>query len=629
MRASARVYAGSVVLAGAAALVFVALPLGGAGQPEIAGLPTAGPLTERGLMLARFLYDLCGVATVGTLLAAAVLAPRHSPEKAACVRAAGWWALAWTAMALTSYVLTVSDVVALPVAELLATPDLIRTGATSIPQAQALLLVLAVAVAAGLATRLRRVPTWVPLVIAAFGLLPPAYVGHAASAADHDLALSALTAHLLAMALWVGGLGAILLHFRRSEDLRTVLPRFSTIALCCFAGVTVSGVAAAWVRLTAVSDLWRTEYGWFLLAKTAALVLLALFGWTHRRRTVTYVADRSVRHVFTRLAVGELIVMAVAMALAVGLSRTPPPTPATAAAGAHDTRLLEYDLAPFTPGALFTEIRLDPMILLLLALPALGYLIGMRRAGSWPLGRALSFYAGLVLTALVLLGGFGGYARAMVSVHALQQTVLTVVAPLLLCLGAPLTLAARATTTSSQYGHLGSRLAGRRLTVLSSAPVAYVMALLLLYRTDWLPWALSGHAAHLVTEFALFGAGLLVCWILAGVDPLPRSISWSVRAGTLAAVAAAHLVVGASLLFGPLAAADWFLLAAPPGAPDLFADQRLAGVAYVLVPLLPLSLLAVRLARSRPSTSIQVVAVPRSQYAQAVPVKEGGGAEQP
>ncbi|SEG99921.1 putative copper resistance protein D [Nonomuraea solani] len=624
MRASARISAGTAVAVGLVALVLV-LPLGGAAEPQIAGLPTAGPLTERALMLARFLFDLCGVGTVGTLLAAAVLAPRDSPEKAACVRAAGWWALGWTVTALLVYVLTVSDVVALPVTELLADPGLLRTGG-SIPQAEALLLVLAMTLATGLATRLRRLPAWVPLVVAAAGLLPPAYVGHAASAGDHDLAVSALTAHLLAMAVWVGGLGAVLLHFRRSASLRIVLPRFSTIALCCFAAVTVSGVAAAWVRLPEVSDLWRTEYGWFLLAKSAALALLAMFGWTHRQRTVDRVADRSVRHVFVRLAVGEVIVMAAAMALAVGLSRTPPPVPAAEPAGnEHD--LLEYALAPVSPSALFTEVRPDALILLLLALPALAYQIGTRRAGPWPYGRTLAWYAGLALIGFVLLGGVGGYARAMLSIHAVQQVVLTVVAPLLLCLGAPLTLAGRATTASSQYGRIGSRAPGRAL--FGWALVAYVPALPLLHRTGWLQWSLSGHVAHLATAFLLLGASLPVFWLLTAVDPLPR-VSWAFRAGALTVVAAVHLVVGVSLLFGTLAGADWFLVVAPPGAPDLFDDQRLAAAVYLLGPLLPLSLLAVRLLRARrPAPEQPEKALPRSQYARPVPVNEGAGADRP
>ncbi|MBE1583607.1 cytochrome c oxidase assembly protein [Nonomuraea angiospora] len=658
MRAATRVYAGSVVAAGVVVLV-AAVRFGGAGaEPAIAGLPTAGPVTEWALPLVKLCYDLCAVATLGTLLAAVVLAPAGSPEKGACLRAARWWALGWAVTAALSYPLTMSYVLPLPVTDLLADPGLLQYGLT-IPQARALLPVLGAITMVVLATRLPRLPGWVALAIAAFGLLPPAYVGHAASAADHDVAVSALTVHLIAVSLWVGGLGAVLIHFRRAGDLRAVLSRFSTIALCCFAAVAVSGAVGAWVRLSAVSDLWRTEYGQFLLAKTAALVLLGLFGWTHRSRTVAraadgsgavahvadrsgtvasvadgsgtgthvadhsgtvahiadrsrtvahvadrsrtvaHVADRSVRHVFVRLAAGELIVMMAAIGLAVGLSRTPPPPPPPGVADAHE-RLLEYDLPPFTPGALLTELRPDPLILLCLALPAVGYLVGVRRAGDWPLGRTLAWYAGLALLALVLLSGIGGYARAMLSVQALQHVVLAVVAPLLLCLGAPLTLAARATTESSQYGDLGAWLRKRRLSFLALLPAAYMVAFPLLYRTGWLAWSLAGHAAHLLTMALFLGGGLLVFWVLAGADPVPRPVSRPLRAGLLGGVLLVQLAVGAYLLLGPPVAADWFYLVGPDGAPDLFTDQQLAGAVHLLVPLLPLALLAVRLARHAP-----------------------------
>ncbi|MGW4967681.1 cytochrome c oxidase assembly protein [Nonomuraea sp. NPDC004186] len=595
MRAAARFYAGSVVAAGAVVLV-AALRFGGAeAEPVIAGLPTAGPVTEWALPLVKLGYDLCAVATLGTLLAAVVLAPAGSPEKAACLRAARWWALGWAVTAALSYPLTMSYVLPLPVTDLIVDPGLLRYGLT-IPQARALLPVLGAITMVVLATRLPRLPGWVAPAVAAFGLLPPAYVGHAASAADHDVAVSALTAHLIAVSLWVGGLGAVLIHFRRSGDLRAVLSRFSTIALCCFAAVAVSGVVGAWVRLNVVSDLWQTEYGQFLLAKTAALALLGLFGWTHRSRTVAHVADRSARHVFVRLAAGEMIVMMAAMGLAVGLSRTPPP----GAGDAHE-RLLEYDLPPFTPGALLTELRPDTLILLCLALPAVGYLVGVRRVGDWPLGRTLAWYAGLALLALVLLSGIGGYARAMLSVQALQHVVLAVVAPLLLCLGAPLTLAARATTESSQYGDLGAWLRKRRLTFLALLPAAYMVAFPLLYRTGWLAWSLAGHAAHLLTMALFLGGGLLVFWVLADVDPMPRPVSRPLRAGLLGGVLLVQLAVGALLLLGPPVAADWFYLVGPDDGPDLLTDQQLAGAVHLLVPLLPLAFLAVRQARHVPS----------------------------
>ncbi|WP_214322760.1 cytochrome c oxidase assembly protein [Nonomuraea sediminis] len=549
-------------------------------------------LTDWGLPLARFIYDVCAVACVGTLLAAAVLAPAGSPESARCLRAGGRWALGWALAALLSYVLTLSDFLPIPVPELLAKPEVLAYG-PSLPQTQALRVVSAVAVVVPAATLVRRLPRWIPLVVAVFGLLPPVYVGHAASAGDHDLAISALMAHLVAVSLWVGGLGAVLVCFRRSEDLTVVLPRFSTIALCCFAAVAFSGVVSAWVRLNTPSDLWQSRYGVLVLAKVAALAILAWFGWNHRDRTVTGIADRGVRHTFARLAAGEVTVMVATMGLAVGLSRTPPPP---GDGGGHEHLVLEYALAPFSTGALISQVRLDPLVVLLLALPAAGYLVGVHRLPAWPPGRTVAWYAGLGLTALVLLTGFGGYARAMLSIDAIQHVALAVVAPVLLCLAAPVTLAAQATTTASQYGDLGSRAFGKRITHPTVLLVAYPALYLLLYGTAWLPWSLAGYAPHLITETVFLCLGLLVSWVLVGVDPLPRPFPGAARVRLLASMAAVHLALGTYLLVGPKVAPDWFALAAPPGVPDLVADQRMAGAVFLLVPLAAWAPLAVRLA---------------------------------
>ncbi|MFD0476138.1 cytochrome c oxidase assembly protein [Nonomuraea thailandensis] len=180
---------------------------------------------------------------------------------------------------------------------------------------------------------------------------------------------------------------------------------------------------------------------------------------------------------------------------------------------------------------------------------------------------------------LVLLSGVGGYARAMLSMQALQLTVLAVAAPLLLCLGAPLTLLARATGRSSRDGAPGSRLPVWWPALL---PVAYLIAFPLLYRTGWLQWALFRHVPHLLTGALFLAGGLVVFWMLAGVDPLPRPISRSVRVALLGSVVMVQLAMSVFLLLGTPVAEDWFSVVAPPGAPDLRTDQRLAGVVFLL-----------------------------------------------
>ncbi|MER6944323.1 cytochrome c oxidase assembly protein [Nonomuraea sp. NPDC000554] len=592
-------YAGFVFAVGVLVLVAVLRFGGGGPRPQLPGLPDAGLVTGWGLPLARFAYDACAVATVGTLLAAVVLSPRGTPEAAACVRAAGRWALGWAAATVLTYLFTLSDVIGAPLSVLFEDPVVLGFG-TSLPQTQAMLVVLAGAVVVALGTRLRlNVTGNVALLgLAAFGTLPPAYVGHASSAADHDIAVSALMTHLLAASVWVGGLAAVLVHFRRSDRLPLVLRRFSTVALCCFAAVAVSGVAGGWVRLSALPELWETRYGLLLLAKTAALVALGVFGWRHRLRTVADAATRPVRRTFTLLAAGEAAVMVAAVALAVGLSRTPPPP---GSGGSHNLLALEYDLEPFSASRLITEFRPDPLVLLLLALPAVGYLVGLRRLARdrlpWPAGRTFSWYAGLAVLAVVLVGGVGGYARAMLSVHALQYAALTVVAPLLLAYGAPLTLAARTTSARSQYGQitlLGSALA-RRLTSPAVALAAYALPLVLLYGSGWLELSASSYAVDRLTQAFFLATGLLYFWVLAGADALPKPISWTTRAWLLAAVAAIQLGLGVLMAVGPALAHSWFSLVAPPGVEDVLADQRLAGAVHMIVSATALAALAVRL----------------------------------
>jgi putative copper resistance protein D len=72
-------------------------------------------------------------------------------------------------------------------------------------------------------------------------------------------------------------------------------------------------------------------------------------------------------------------------------------------------------------------------------------------------------------------------------------------------------------------------------------------------------------------------------------------------------VAVTYLALGAYLLVGPLVAADWYALAAPPGVPDLLGDQRAAGAVYLIMPLLSLAPVALRLALQRQAAQARAV----------------------
>ncbi|WP_210155061.1 cytochrome c oxidase assembly protein [Microbispora oryzae] len=584
-------------LATAAGVLLIALWFGGGRpRPDIPGLPSPGPLTTWGLPVVRLVHDVCAVVTVGILLAAVLLAGDGAARTARIVRAAGPWALAWAASAAATVLLTLSDFLGLPVADALRS-GVLPTFLFHIPQGQAFLLVTVVALEVCCGAFLP-LPPWsrVPLAaLAVFAVLPPAYAGHSASAADHNLAISSLMVHVVAVTLWVGGLAGLAAFLRHAAEPAAAVRRFSTLALCCFVAAGFSGLINAWIRLGTPSQLWESRYGLLVLAKVAALAALGWFGLRHRRTTITALDAGGSTGPFLRLAAGEIAVMLGTIGLAVGLSRTPPPP--SAGAGEHQHDALGYALPPFDAGRLFAEIRLDPIPLLALAGLAAVYLTGVRRlAGrgdAWPLPRTASWFGGLVVLGYATLGGPAVYGPAILSVHAAQYALLGTAGPALLALGAPLTLLRRAapgaTWTESPVA--------RALTRPWVPPVLYVAPYLALYATGLFEAAQAGLAVRLALQAVAVATGALLFCVAAGVDPLPRAIHPSVRAAMLAGAVAGQAATALILLTGPSPAPGWYATLALPWAPDRAADQRLAallgpGLALVTLLLLLVSLMA-------------------------------------
>jgi copper transport protein len=126
---------------------------------------------------------------------------------------------------------------------------------------------------------------WRPaaVVVAVGLLLTPGLSGHAGSGDFVPLALVADVAHLGGVSLWLGGLVVLLtivLRRRNLDELRTVVPRFSQLALIAICVIIGTGAFQAWRQLGGLSDLRDTDYGKLLAAKLiafGALIITAAF----------------------------------------------------------------------------------------------------------------------------------------------------------------------------------------------------------------------------------------------------------------------------------------------------------------------------------------------------------------
>jgi putative copper resistance protein D len=526
----------------AVAVTAVAVWAGGGTAAQVPGISDAGALTAWGLPVARTVVNASAVATVGALLLVAGLLPGGRNLGPTQLRYLTWAAVGaglWAAASVATLLFTLSDLFAQPVGEV-ASAAMVADFVTTDAQGRSYALMAA---AAGVvATLCVGIGTawWarLALLVALAGMLPPAFSGHSSAAGNHDAAVTSLALHLVGVAVWVGGLVFVLVAAaRRESDAATAARRFSPLAGWALIAVAASGIVNAAVRLPSVSEVFTSRYGLMVLAKTAALAMLGGIGWWHRRRTLPALNDGR-RRAFVRPAAGELLLMAAAMGLAVALARTPAPG-AGEAEPSPTVELLGFAMPPplgdfpWTP--LFTQWHFDPLFAFGTAAAALLYLSGVRklraRGDKWPVGRTISWLAGLAVTVLATMSGLNVYGKVLFSVHMGQHMILAMTVPILLVLGAPATLALRALPAAPKGEPDGPRellmklLHSRYVKVISHPVVASVLFIgsaFAVYYTSLFETLMRSHLGHMFMLVHFLAVGLLFFWVVIGIDPGPR-----------------------------------------------------------------------------------------------------------
>jgi cytochrome c oxidase assembly factor CtaG/putative copper export protein len=604
---------GVAALAGSTAAGIAALSL--ADTLTATGLPDPGPVTTLGLPFVRAAGEIAAVVAVGALLFSAFFVPPQDNgvldgEGYRAVRLGAVAAGVWAMCAALLVPLTISDVsghrltaqlnpVRLwSIAALVDTADAWRWTA---------LLAGAVMVASLAVLRW----SWTPLLLAGalVTLVPLGLTGHSSAGGSHDLATNSLLIHLVAGSLWAGGLLVLLVHaLRGGRHADLAARRFSALAGWCFVAMALSGVVNALVRVLP-ADLATTSYGRLVIAKFAALCVLGVAGWRQRRTGVAALqADPSAVGALIRLALIEAAVFGVTFGIAVGLGRTPPPPPPVLNPSIPQVAI-GYDFAgPPTVARILLAWRFD-LIFGTAAIVCAGlYVAGVwrlrRRGDRWPPGRTVSWLLGCGLLLFGTSSGMGRYMPAMFSMHMAVHMLLSMLVPILLALGGPVSLALRALPTAGAgppgmrewlLAALHSRLS-RFLTHPVVATALFVSGFYGLYLGGIFDAAVGSHLGHVTMNVHFLLSGYLFYWVVIGVDPTPRPISPLAKLGVVIASLPLHAFFGVVLMgMSQVLGENFYRSLQLSWHTDLLGDQRLGGALAWAAGEIPLMLVMIAL----------------------------------
>ena len=247
------------------------------------------------------------------------------------------------------------------------------------------------------------------------------------------------------------------------------------------------------------------------------------------------------------------------------------------------------DLPRFTLGRVFTEWSIDPIPFVVTVWVVGLYLLGVwtlhRRGDRWPVGRTLAFVVlGMGSFTLATASGLSTYDTTLLSVHMVQHMILSMLVPLSLALGAPVTLALR-TLPGAPRRWLLAVLHSRVAKVLAFAPLAfllYVISPWALYFTSWYDASLHHEFVHEMMHVHLVLVGTLFFWPIMGIDPVPGRVGYPFRVLLVVLTLPFHAFLGVTIMSeDTLIGHDWYpsLHQGPMGAwlPDPMSDQHLAG----------------------------------------------------
>ncbi|MGV9712906.1 cytochrome c oxidase assembly protein [Gordonia sp. NPDC003424] len=428
------------------------------------------------------------------------------------------------------------------------------------------------------------------LIPAAIAVVALPVAGNAGQGPNHDFTTTAVIVFATAVSALTGLRIAAAITLGRdtpAADRLQTWQRVVVISLALDVAALVYG-AILLVFLVPAGSLMTTAYGRWSIVAALALVIGTV---------IDTVLVRAVRRsaaipgsAMSLLLGGVAAAVTTQVALAAMATRTAP------ALLQHEFTTWDVFLGyrlPHPPSVLRLAFdwRLDLFLGVGAIVLAVGYLIGVRQLKGtgieWPWTRTAAWIGGCASLLIVTSSGVRTYGMAMFSVHMAEHMALNMFVPVLLVLGAPVTLALRALPTAGAGGLPGPRewivwLVHSRFTRFISNPaVAFLMFVLSLYAvyfTALFDTLARYHWGHDLMSVHFLLTGYVFYWIIIGIDPGPKRLPFLARLGLLFAIMPFHAFFGiATMTMSSLIGGTFYQYLRLPWLADLHSDQFLGG----------------------------------------------------
>jgi putative copper resistance protein D len=572
----------------------IALIYGGAAwAPLPEGVPDSGQATSWTLQLAVLVHVILGLRVFGLLVTWTFIAPTSGETisrtgRSAVLHASSIAAL-WSLSAVVAGLTTMANVLGVPFKDVFR-QGFIATYLMSLPPSRSYLITALIALAIAIAGIFLVSLNSVSLLagLAGAGIAAPLLNSHAASLGGHSLALTSSVAHGLAMSAWVGCLWAVS-SFVKAKDVK-VVARFSALAATSVAVLAISGFAAAFARLDSFNDLWQSRYGQFVVLKTIFFAVLMILAIQIRARLT------STGNLKKFLSL-EVSIMAIAIGVGVALHSTPMSRVSAPLNSAGEEILgFAYPSPPTLSAIIFgwnPEWFMLTISLVAAALYTLGLIRIRRNQIEWSALRTISFMVGIGLVIWTTSAGISMYSKVSFEYHMIQHMTLSMIAPMFIVLGTPITLALRALPAQKTSDHRSTRewilaLLHSGYSNLITHPLMvlgiFTFGLYGLYFTPLFATLMASHTGHIFMELHFLISGLLFSYVVIGADPSPRNVPYWARLMIVLVGLSLHAFFAIAIMQSsePIGV-DWYIQVQPPWIPDLLADTTAGGsIAWAL-----------------------------------------------